>query len=276
MSEREPISGSSRDYGAIAEAPTVGFSDFSPTELYNLSEGIADNVNTINSGLLSLEKMMKQIGGTNDNIQLRDKIHETQQTVNGSVSATARDIQRLGVMVRRGDKPQKLQVERLTQAFRDALAKYSSVQKQVSEKMAAHIPKQVRMKNDPHALEQQAIADYENASMFANQQAQTRLGQFETSMMLEKEAYINKIEADVLDVNQIMQDLAELVNAQAQSVDTVENRIHDAAIYVQSGTEEMRKAEEHQRRYRKRMFIFILIGMIIAIIFIVWIIKAFR
>lgn len=55
--------------------------------------------------------------------------HDTQQTVNGSVSATARDIQRLGVVVRRGDKPQKLQVERLTQAFRDALAKYSSVQK---------------------------------------------------------------------------------------------------------------------------------------------------
>lgn len=55
--------------------------------------------------------------------------HDTQQTVNGSVSATARDIQRLGVLVRRGDKPQKLQVERLTQAFRDALAKYSSVQK---------------------------------------------------------------------------------------------------------------------------------------------------
>lgn len=49
--------------------------------------------------------------------------------MNGSVSATARDIQRLGVVVRRGDKPQKLQVERLTQAFRDALAKYSSVQK---------------------------------------------------------------------------------------------------------------------------------------------------
>lgn len=45
------------------------------------------------------------------------------------MSATARDIQRLGVVVRRGDKPQKLQVERLTQAFREALAKYSSVQK---------------------------------------------------------------------------------------------------------------------------------------------------
>lgn len=58
--------------------------------------------------------------------------------MNGSVSATARDIQRLGVVVRRGDKPQKLQVERLTQAFRDALAKYSSVQKVLSTKLQKH------------------------------------------------------------------------------------------------------------------------------------------
>lgn len=37
-------------------------------------------------------------------------------------------------------------------------------------------------------------------------------------MLLEKEAYINKIEADVLDVNQIIQELADMVNQQAQSV----------------------------------------------------------
>lgn len=74
MSEREPISGSSTDYGSTAAVPAVGFADFSPTELYNLSESIAENVKTINSGLRSLEKMMKQIGGPNDSVQLRDKM----------------------------------------------------------------------------------------------------------------------------------------------------------------------------------------------------------
>ena len=74
MSEREPISGSSRDYGATAAPPTVAFADFSPTELYNLSEGIADNINTINNGLRALQKTMKQIGGPNDSVQLRDKM----------------------------------------------------------------------------------------------------------------------------------------------------------------------------------------------------------
>ncbi|XP_026735440.1 syntaxin-12 [Trichoplusia ni] len=276
MTEKEPISGSSRDYGATASVPSVGFADFSPTELYNLSEGIADNVNTINSGLKALEKMMKQIGGPNDSVQLRDKIHDTQQTVNGSVSATARDIQRLGVVVRRGDKPQKLQVERLTQAFRDALAKYSSVQKQVSEKMAAHMPRPARVKNDPMLMEQQAIADDEEATLIANQQAQARLVQFETSMLLEKEAYINKIEADVLDVNLIIQDLAKMVNQQAQSVDTVESHIEAATANVEAGVDELAKAAEYQRRYRRKMTILTIVGIIFLILMITWIVRSFR
>lgn len=146
-------------------------------------------------------------------------------------------------------------------------------------------------------------------------------------MLLEKEAYINKIEAEVLDVNQIMQDLAEMVNAQSQSVgrniftfmnllkfcvndysttnhmsnlllpkvkrkikwtrgtlkvffvsfsDTVESRIEAAGAYVESGTDELAKAAEHQRRYRKKMFILILIAMIIGIVLVVWIVRAFR
>lgn len=38
--------------------------------------------------------------------------------------------------------------------------------------MAAHMPRPPRVRNDPGALEQQAIADDEEASLIANQQAQ--------------------------------------------------------------------------------------------------------
>lgn len=276
MSEREPLTNSGRDYGSSAAPPTVGFADFSPTELYNLSESIAENINAINSGLRSLEKMMKQIGGPNDSVQLRDKIHEAQQAVNGWVSGAARSLQRLAGVVRRGDKPHKLHADRLTQAFRESLATYSAVQKQVSEKMAAHMPRQPRPRNDPQLLEQQAMADDEESALLATQQAQARLVQFETSMLLEEEAYMNKIEADVLDVNQIMQDLAEMVHSQAQTVDSVESHIEAASSNVEAGVQELAKAEEHQRRYRRKMFFLILIGVILAIVFIVWIVKAFR
>ena len=40
--------------------------------------------------------------------------------------------------------------------------------------MAAHMPRPPRVRNDPQAMEQQAIADDEEATLIANQQAQVR------------------------------------------------------------------------------------------------------
>ncbi|KAL4717102.1 hypothetical protein ACJJTC_016989 [Scirpophaga incertulas] len=275
MAEQEPISGSSRDYGSIAAPPAVGFADFSPTELYNLSENIADNINSVNIGLRSLEKMMKQIGGPNDSVQLRDKIHESQQSVNACVSATARDLQRLGILVRRGDKPQKLQVERLTQAFQEALATYCNVQKEVSEKMAAHMPRAKRTRR--HLTEEdQTMADDEEAALLDNQQAQARLVQFETSMLLEREAYMNKIEADVLDVNQIMKELSAMVNAQGQTVESVADHIEQADARVEGGAEQLAKAADYQRRYRRKLLILSAVLAVLLILFVVWVVRAFR
>ncbi|KPJ10717.1 t-SNARE domain-containing protein 1 [Papilio machaon] len=282
MSEREPISGSSRDYGSTAAPPTVGFADFSPTELYNLSEGIADNINAINSGLRSLEKMMKQIGGPNDSVQLRDKIHDVQQNVNGSVSATARDIQRLGVIVRRGDKPQKLQVERLTQAFRDALEKYSTVQKQVSEKMAAYMPSKPRMRNDPRLLEQQAVADDEEAALLANQQAQDKKAESPkptAPLTMEIDPHLRQLQEQAKMFSRFNSQPGsdnEAEKPPEKEPHTVESHIEAAGASVEAGVDELAKAAEYQRRYRRKMFIFITIGLIIGILLIVWIIKAFR
>lgn len=45
---------------------------------------------------------------------------------------------------------------------------------------------------------------------------------------------------------------------------------------MEAGVDELAKAAEYQRRYRRKMFIFIMIGIVIGIIFIVWIVKAFR
>lgn len=45
------------------------------------------------------------------------------------VTQTSKDIARLTVLMRRGDKQQKLQIEKLTTDFKDALQRYSDMQK---------------------------------------------------------------------------------------------------------------------------------------------------
>lgn len=60
--------------------------------------------------------------------------HQIQTSANEKVLATKKDLQRLTVVVRHGDKQQKLQVERLTSDFQKVVEIYSACQ-QVSEKL---------------------------------------------------------------------------------------------------------------------------------------------
>lgn len=66
-----------KNYGATGNSlPTVGFVGlpFSPTELYNLSENITTNVNTIIKSWKDLEQALKKIGTDKDNQELREKV----------------------------------------------------------------------------------------------------------------------------------------------------------------------------------------------------------
>ena len=66
-----------KTYGAIGgNVPNVGFAglQFSPTELYNLSENITTNINTIIKSWKNLEQALKTLGTEKDNQGLRDKV----------------------------------------------------------------------------------------------------------------------------------------------------------------------------------------------------------
>ncbi|XP_077292265.1 syntaxin 13 [Arctopsyche grandis] len=261
----------SRDYGSSG-APPVGFADFSPTELYTLSENIAASIQGINQAWRQLDKTKAQVGSRRDTKQLRQKAHDIQLGINESVAATTRDLRRLTVVVRRGDKKQKLQVERLTQTFTDALTKYSAVQKQLSEKMQMHMP-DLSMTDFSN---EGADEDDDTARLVAQKQAQARMLQFESGLLEEREAYIRQIEADVLDVNQIMRDLGVLIHTQGATIDTIEGNIEAAGDRVEAGTDELIKASRYQAKFRRKMLILVAIAVIVGIILTIIIVTSLK
>lgn len=54
--------------------------------------------------------------------------HLTQLSCNQIIAKTTRDLQHLNALARKGDKQQKLQVEKLTSDFKEALQCYSRLQ----------------------------------------------------------------------------------------------------------------------------------------------------
>jgi len=249
-----------RDYGSTSTVPDVNFAGFSPTEFMSLSESIAHNIGSVKSSWQQLEKAYKIVGTARDNLNTREKVHQIQSTTNGKIQTTSKDLQRLTVVVRHGDKQQRLQVEKLTSDFKNVVEMYSTSQKQIAGKMKAMFLTNASQNDDINR-------DSMNGNDRDRQQQllQENL-QFEQGMLVEREQRVQQIEADVLDVNEIMRDLATLITQQGEHIDTIESGIDHAAGEVEAGTSELIKAAQSQAKYRRKVLILLAIAVIIGLI----------
>lgn len=241
------------------------FGGFSPTEFISLSESIAANTIFVKQSWQFLEKTNRTLGTAKDNQSLRDKINDIQTGTNQRIATTTKDLQRLTVVVRGGDKQQKLQVEKLTSDFKQVVQFYSKSQQSIATKM-----KQVFLVNASQLDDQLSSAGGEvNVSAEQQLQRQKQLQQsmqFEQDMLLQREQRFREIEANVLDVNYIMSELSSLVTQQSEVIDTIENSIGRTVDNVESGAEELEKAVTYQNRYRRKVLILLIIAVIIGLI----------
>ncbi|XP_014468419.1 PREDICTED: syntaxin-12 isoform X2 [Dinoponera quadriceps] len=259
---------SSQTYGSTdhrVDVPDIGFS---PTELYSLSENITTNIYTINTSWRTLEKAYKNIGTSKDNQGLRDKVHVTQLSTNQVVTQTSKDIARLTVLMRHGDKQQKLQIEKLTTDFKDALQRYSYMQKSIVEKMKRHI---LTITNIENTIDGEDADETQSLLQAQEQQRKTtqRTLEFQQGLLLEREDRIRRIEGDILDVNQIMRELAALVHQQGDTIDTIDNHIENMHGNVELGAQELAKGSNYQSKFRRKVYILMLLAIIVVIVLIV-------
>lgn len=213
-----------RDYGATSSSntnmmssssnniPDVNFSGFSPTEFMSLSEDIAHNIQAVNSSSKQLEKILQILGTPRDQQSTRDKVHDINTKSNSRINATSTDLQRLTAIVRRGDKQQKLQLEKLTNDFCSVVERYSSVQKRIAQTM-----RQTYTQTQLAQMQDEREGDREELIQ-RQQQLQQQQMQFEHDMLVDRERQIKQIESDILDVNKIMRTITALVQAQGEEV----------------------------------------------------------
>lgn len=248
---------------ALINVDDITFAGFSPTEFMSLSESIAQNTGAVKTSYHTLERAMKIIGGPKDTVATRDKVHQIQSTTNSKIQATSKDLQRLTVVVRHGDKHQRLQVEKLTSEFRDVVEHYSRSQKEIAAKMKGILLINASQSDD---LNQQATnTDTDLQFHQAQKQVQQNL-EFEKGMLQERESRIRQIEDDVLDVNQIMKELSLLINQQGDGIETIEGSIDHTASNIEAGASELLKAAELQTRYRRKVAILLIIAVIVGLI----------
>ncbi|ENN78788.1 syntaxin-12 [Dendroctonus ponderosae] len=251
------------NYGSIRD-PEVGFSGSTNNdvsrEFNDLFDNIATNLYTINSSIRTLLDSIKLIGTAKDNAGLRNKLHVTQMSTNQVVAATSRDIVKLSKKLPRSDKSRVLQLDKLESDFKSTINKYHILQKEVADKQKSNLLLLATVEHTP--------PDEVEDESEQKQIQRTRETKHEQDMLLERAERVKRIEDDILDINEIMRELAFHVEQQADTIETIENSIDHAVGNVTEGAEQVRKASQYQTRYRKKLIIFVIIAVLIAIILI--------
>ncbi|XP_043363201.1 t-SNARE domain-containing protein 1 isoform X2 [Dermochelys coriacea] len=247
---RNPFGGPSRQgYQPLA-------TQIDPNELQELFQETSANIFRINSNVTSLERTLRSLGTSNDTQELRDGLHATQQETNKTITTSTKAIKQLSEIVRGSSRQERLQLDRLNNQLSDAIQRYGAVQKKIAEKSKALLPTGQRSSKQSPKTPFSDLADDEKIfnggdGMWQNQsQDQALLSEITEedldAIRLREEA-IQQIESDMLDVNQIIKDLASMVYEQGDTIDSIEANIETASSNVESANEQLAKASQHQR-----------------------------
>ncbi|XP_074919391.1 t-SNARE domain-containing protein 1 isoform X2 [Chelonoidis abingdonii] len=247
---RNPFGGPSRQgYQPLA-------TQIDPNELQELFQETSANIFRINSNVTSLERTLRSLGTLNDTQELRDGLHATQQETNKTITTSTKAIKQLSEIIRGSSRQERLQLDRLNNQLSDAIQRYGAVQKKIAERSKALLPSTQRSSKQSPKTPFSDLADDEKIfnggdGMWQNQSQDQALLSEITEEDLEairlREEAIQQIESDMLDVNQIIKDLASMVYEQGDTIDSIEANIETASSNVESANEQLAKASRHQR-----------------------------
>ncbi|XP_029447986.1 uncharacterized protein LOC115085754 [Rhinatrema bivittatum] len=229
-----------------------------PNELQELFQETSVNVFRINANVTSLERSLRSLGTPNDTQELRDGLHATQQETNQTITSSTKAIKQLSEIVRGSSRQERLQLDRLKNQLSESIQRYGTVQKKIAEKSKSLLPTSQRSSKQSPRVPFSDLADdekifnggdgmWQNHSESQDQALLAEITEEDVEMIRQREEAIQQIEGDMLDVNQIIKDLASMVYEQGDTIDSIEANIETASSNVESANEQLAKASQHQR-----------------------------
>nr|KAF6395956.1 t-SNARE domain containing 1 [Molossus molossus] len=277
LGSRGPFGGPSRQgYQPLA-------TQVDPSDLQELVQETSASIFRINSNVTSLEQSLRALGTASDTQELRDSLHEVQQETNRTVAASTGAVQQMSELLRGCSRHEHLQLDRLTAQLSGAIQSYGVVQQKIAEKSRALLPTAQRggRQQSPRAPAAE-LADNEifggGGSTWQGQEPALLPEITEEALeavRLREEAAL-QIESDLLDVNQIIKDLASMVSEQGDAIDSIEASLEAASSHTQAASELLAGASRHQLQRRKIKCYFLSAGVTILLVIILIIATSIR
>ncbi|XP_032981916.1 t-SNARE domain-containing protein 1 isoform X8 [Rhinolophus ferrumequinum] len=213
------------------------------SDLQELFQGTSANVFRINSNVTSLEQSLRSLGTPSDTQELRDSLHTAQQETNHTIAASTSAMKQMSELLRGCSRQERLQLDSLKTQLSEAIQRYGAVQKKIAEKSRALLPTAQRggrqqSPRPPFAelAEDEKIFNGGDGMWQGQEQALLpEITEEDLEAIRLREEAILQIESDLLDVNQIIRDLASMVSEQGDAIESIEASLEAAASELLAG-----------------------------------------
>uniref|UniRef100_A0A0B6YUP9 Syntaxin-7 n=1 Tax=Arion vulgaris TaxID=1028688 RepID=A0A0B6YUP9_9EUPU len=242
------------------------------SDFAKLSRDISGNVQKITQNVTQIQKFVNQIGTPQDSDDLRQRVHQTTHYTHQLAKETSqylKNLAHLPVPSSPSEQRQwKMQKERLTDEFSNALKNFQTIQRAAAEKEKASVQRtRAHSGMDRSPFDDDSHDDDMSSAGFSQTRQILQMEHdVDLELLREREDAIKKLESDIMDVNQIFKDLGMLVHEQGEVLDSIEANIDNAQMSVEEGTKQLSKARDYQTKSRRKCLILIIIVCFIILI----------
>ncbi|KII67690.1 Syntaxin-7 [Thelohanellus kitauei] len=160
-------------------------------------------------------------------------------------------------------------VEKLTNSFRKVLRQFQQIQKKAKVTEVETLNEVKRHSESANLFQ---TGDFEHQTQMLEEAHDF----VPLQEIQERENAIRKIEEDIIGVNNIMKDLAIMIQEQGEVVDNIESHIEATHQRIESANTELAKARTYQGRATRKRFIFFIVLIIICALLILIIVYKSR
>ncbi|XP_050305153.1 syntaxin-1A isoform X3 [Anthonomus grandis grandis] len=162
----------------------------------------------------------------------------------------------------------KIQQSTLSRKFVEVMTEYNRTQTDYRERCKARIMRQLEITGRTTTNEElEEMLEQDNSAVFTQgiimetQQAKQTLADIEA-----RHADIIKLENSIRELHDMFMDMAMLVENQGEMIDRIEFHVEHAVDYVQTATQDTKKALKYQSRARrKKIMILVCVSVLIVI-----------
>ena len=127
-----------------------------------------------------------------------------------------------------------------------------------------------------YELTRDEAASEVTVQIYAQLQERAQSVEVDAAVIAEREQRINQLERDMLMINDIMRDMADMVHEQGDMVDDIEANVERTKHHAVAANENLVQAKRFQAKTRRKMCIILLIVAVISAVLVLIIVLSLK